>query len=78
MKELDYIKEEYEKHKFVEVTRLNNKINLDLEKLKVNFDNKVKEIYHIFTNKQSMTPSTTAMSATHVTSNIYDPNVSIV
>lgn len=78
LKELDYIKEEYEKHKFVEVTRLNNKINLDLEKLKVNFDNKVKEIYHIFTNKQSTTPSTTAMSATHVTSNIYDHNVSIV
>jgi hypothetical protein len=51
IKDIDFIKEEYEKTKFVEVTRLNNKINVDLEKIKINFENKVKDVYNTLAYK---------------------------
>jgi len=41
---LDFIKEEYEKHKFVELTKLNNKINLDLEQNRIDFEKKSRKI----------------------------------
>lgn len=53
LKDLDYIKEEYEKHKYIELTKLNNSISLQLQKLKTAFDNKVSDIYGNMTHKNN-------------------------